>query len=102
MPQLTQEDLTARSGEAAMTPLFDVVAVDLTTNAERVMERGLTHKNAEAYVMMAVMRRGVEDEFFKTVPQDAPPGTQADNEVRNQMKRTCLKEHHDQTEHQET
>jgi hypothetical protein len=89
MPQNTQSHLTARSGEAAMTPLFDVVAVDLTTNAERVMERGLTHKNAEAYVMMAVMRRGVEDEFFKAVPQDAPPGSE-DNEVTNSNEKNPL------------
>lgn len=48
--------------------LFDVVAVDLKTGAVRVMARDKTEANAEAFVTMAVIRRGVEDEIFKAVP----------------------------------
>ena len=47
--------------------LFDVVAVNIKTGAERVIASGKTEQNAEAIVKIAVMRRGVEEEFFKTV-----------------------------------
>lgn len=53
-------------------PLFDVVAVNLKTGAERHIDTGKTERNAEAIVLMAVMRRGVEEEFFKTVPAGTP------------------------------
>lgn len=53
--------------------LFDVVAVNLTTGAERTIATGKTEKNAEAIVSMAVTRRGVEVEFFKTVPHREVP-----------------------------
>lgn len=52
--------------------LFDVVAVNLNTKAERLIAEAKTEKNAEAIVMMAVMRRGVEEEFFKIVPRGTP------------------------------
>jgi hypothetical protein len=55
------------------TQLYDVVAVDLKTKAVRVMDRNLTLENAEAYVSMAVMRRGVDEEFFKAVPAGTEP-----------------------------
>lgn len=42
----------------------DVVAVNVRTNNVRVMARNLTPQNAEAYVTLAVMRRGVTEEFF--------------------------------------
>lgn len=48
-------------------PIYDVVAVNLKTLEERVMERGLSADNADAYIMFAVMRRGVETEFYKSV-----------------------------------
>lgn len=51
-----------------MEKLFDVVAVDLKTYKVRFMAQGKTERNAEAVVTMAVMRRGVEDEFFVKVP----------------------------------
>lgn len=46
---------------------FCVVAVDLKTKVERILSAPMTEKNAEAYVRMAVYRRGVEQEFFKVV-----------------------------------
>lgn len=52
--------------------LFDVVAVNLTTGAARHLDTGKTERNAEAIVSMAVMRRGVDEEFFKTVPAGTP------------------------------
>lgn len=57
--------------------LFDVIAVNLETHRARVMDRGMTEANAEAYVNMAVIRRGVEKEFFKAVPA----GTVADGDT---------------------
>lgn len=55
-----------------MENLFDVVAVNISTGKERIIERNKTERNAEAIVSMAVMRRGVEEEFFKTVPAGTP------------------------------
>jgi hypothetical protein len=52
--------------------VFAVVAVNIATGANRVMATGLTEENAEAYVAMAVARRGVEVEFFKAVPHQNP------------------------------
>lgn len=43
---------------------YDAVAVDLTTNKVRIMERNLDGPNVDAFCNMAVMRRGVQDEFF--------------------------------------
>ena len=48
--------------------LFDVVAVDLETSVVRVIASNKTKLNAEAIVMMAVGRRGGDDEFFSEVP----------------------------------
>lgn len=48
--------------------LFDVIAVDLKSKAERFIARGKTRGNAEAIKNMAVIRRGVEGEIFKVVP----------------------------------
>ena len=47
--------------------LYDVVAVN-NDLALRVMARDKTQENADAYVLMAVCRRGVDDEFFAVVP----------------------------------
>lgn len=45
--------------------LYDVLAVQIKApNAERIMTKGLTRENAEAYVKTAVLRRGVEEEFY--------------------------------------
>lgn len=48
--------------------LFDVIAVDIQTGAERFLAEGKTERNAEAIVEMAVMRRGVDIEFYTTKP----------------------------------
>lgn len=47
---------------------FDVIGVDLKTYSVRIMATDLTADNSEAYVNMAVMRRGVEEEFFTAPP----------------------------------
>lgn len=47
--------------------LFDVVAVNLKTDKVRFIAQGKTLKNAEAIVKMAVVRRGVDEEFFAEV-----------------------------------
>ena len=51
-----------------MSQLYDVVAVNIKTQAERVMARNLTEANAEGFINLAVMRRGVDEEFYKPVP----------------------------------
>ena len=50
-----------------MEKLYDVVAVNLKTSKIRLMAEKKTLRNAEAIVSMAVMRRGVEEEFFAEV-----------------------------------
>lgn len=49
--------------------LFDVVAVNIETGKERAIAENLTEANAEAVIAMAVMRRGVDVEFYKSVPR---------------------------------
>ncbi len=52
-----------------MEARFDVLEIEIKNPAnKRVMERGLSEDNAEAYVKMAVYRRGVETHFYKAVP----------------------------------
>ena len=48
--------------------LYDVIAVNIQSKQERVLATGKTRKNAEAIVNMAVMRQGLEKEYFKKVP----------------------------------
>lgn len=50
--------------------LFDVVAINIKTGERRILDTGKTRENADAIVMMAVVRRGVETEFYKMVPHD--------------------------------
>lgn len=50
---------------------FDVVGVNLISYKVRIMAAGLDEENADAYVTraaMAVMQRGVKEEFFSSVP----------------------------------
>jgi hypothetical protein len=51
--------------------LYDVVAVNIQSGRVRLMAEGKTRDNAEAVVTMAVMRRGVEEEFYAEVPAGA-------------------------------
>lgn len=48
--------------------LYDVVAVDIDGGTILWVDEKKTLPNAEAIVMMAVMRQGVEDRFFSEVP----------------------------------
>ena len=65
---------------------YDVVAVDCSTLKVRVMERNRSLRSAEATVEMAVLRRGVDREFFA----DVPAGDYADGDT--------WRGHHTQTE----
>ena len=47
--------------------LYDVLAVSMKTHHVTLMGEGKTVRDAEAIETMAVIRRGVEDEFFVTV-----------------------------------
>ena len=51
-------------------PVFDVVGVQVQGQQStiRVMGKELTRDNANAYVRMAIARRGVDEEFFAVVP----------------------------------
>ena len=54
--------------------LFDVVAVNLKDKSTRIIASAKSEKEAEAIVAMAVMRRGVDEEFFRTSPhKEAKP-----------------------------
>lgn len=48
--------------------LFDVIAVNLCDHKVRIMATDLTAENSEAFVNIAIMRRGVEEEFFAAAP----------------------------------
>ena len=55
-------------GRPEAEELFDVVAVNLDTNRVRIIASDKTQRNADAIETMAIMRRGVEDEFFAVTP----------------------------------
>ncbi len=50
-----------------MTEL-DVVEVNFTTKAVRVIATNKSARNADAIVNMAVMRRGIEEGYYTTTP----------------------------------
>lgn len=48
-----------------MADLFDVIEVQIAApHTERVMETGLSQNDAEAFIKIAVMRRGVNTHFY--------------------------------------
>jgi hypothetical protein len=49
-------------------PLFDVIAVNIKTGAERFIDEAKTLRNAEAIEKIVIFRRGVEEEFYKIEP----------------------------------
>lgn len=52
-----------------MVGLVDVVEVQIKAPHERrVMERGLSTRDADAYIKFAVFRLGVEKAFYATQP----------------------------------
>lgn len=56
-----------------MVDLVDVVAVEIKPpHVRRVMECGLTPRDAESFIKIAVMRRGVDSEFYTTQPAMQP------------------------------
>jgi hypothetical protein len=56
-----------RAGQAH-TPLHDVLAVSIQTGIVRFFGQNKDIRNAEAIVKMAIMRRGVDEEFYAVVP----------------------------------
>ena len=46
---------------------FDVVAVEIATGRERFLAEDQTAENADAVVQMALLRRGVDTEFYRRV-----------------------------------
>lgn len=48
--------------------LYDAIAVNIETKTVRVFDTNKTLPNAEAISAMAVMRRGVDEEFYTEVP----------------------------------
>jgi hypothetical protein len=47
--------------------MFDVIAVNIETGEVRIIAENKSERNAEAIENMAIMRRGVEEEFFDIV-----------------------------------
>lgn len=50
--------------------LWDVVAENIKTGERRFLANGKTEANADAISNMAVLRRGVEEEFYIVVPHE--------------------------------
>lgn len=50
------------------TELFDVLAVNIDSAKIRFFGQRKTKANAEAIENMAIMRRGVDEEFYVAVP----------------------------------
>lgn len=50
------------------TARFDAVAVNIETSKVRIFERGASYKDAEAVCKMAIMRRGLDEEFYSVTP----------------------------------
>ena len=49
--------------------MFDVMEIEIAPpHNKRVMAVDLDEKNAEAFIKMAIARRGVELHFYKAVP----------------------------------
>ena len=63
-----------KGDELSEINLFDVVAVNIETKGRRLLDRAKTKEDAEASMMFAVVRRGVETEFYMVVPH--PSGVQ--------------------------
>ena len=57
--------------------LYDVVAVNLETKQVRIFDRNKSFRNAEAIVMMAVSRRGCDEEFYS----ETAPGLYQEGDV---------------------
>jgi hypothetical protein len=51
-----------------MMELFDVIAVNIKTGERRMMDTNKTEANAEAFIMIAIARRGLDTEFYKAIP----------------------------------
>lgn len=47
---------------------YDVLAVNIATSKVRFLAQGKDERNAEAIINMAIMRRGVDEEFYTEVP----------------------------------
>lgn len=50
-----------------VSEIYDVVAVDLKTSKVRIIAAKKSLENAESCVTTAVLRRGVDEEFFASV-----------------------------------
>ena len=48
--------------------LYDVIAINIKTGRKRIMASGMSKDDANTYVRMAVIRRGIDEEFFGAVP----------------------------------
>ncbi len=62
------DELKTGNTSTQTTERFDVIATNITTGARRILKRNKNESNAEAIVRMAVMRRGVDSEFYSVVP----------------------------------
>ena len=70
-PQLSQSLAAAIRASHPQVETYDVLAVNIKTGIVRFMAQGKDERNAEAVVKMAVMRRGVDEEFYVAVKAGA-------------------------------
>jgi hypothetical protein len=52
---------------------IDVIAVEIATGNERIIGEASTERDAEAIIKFAIMRRGVDDEYFTWRYSDSQP-----------------------------
>lgn len=67
-PPLAAGEGIGKEKENMGEDLYDVVAVDIQNKTVRLMAHEKTSKNAEAIILIAIARRGVEKEFYVVVP----------------------------------
>jgi hypothetical protein len=60
--------MTQLQSDLRDAPLFNVEAVMISTLAVRTLVYDLTREQAEAFRDITVIRRGVQDEFYRIVP----------------------------------
>ncbi len=53
-----------------MRQLFDVVAINVVTGTRRSLALDKALDDAEAIIKMAVLRRGVNEEFYLAIPAE--------------------------------
>ena len=74
-----------------MSQTCDVIATNIQTGLRRVMTTGRTPEDADAFIRIAIIRRGVDQEFYESVPsgsvENASFADEAEHEFGRRMER---------------